>query len=512
MSKKTTLFGPPGSGKTTTLSKWASQAAEKYGGENVIIGSLTKTAASEIRSRSTDVPRENVGTLHAHAYRSLSEDGYRVIGPKEAAEFNEDVPALFQLPITRTDTDDVAPAQGSSMAAKVDLLRARRIPVKDYPPQAQQFSSLYAAFKDRNHLIDFTDMIEIANHRVDCPAKYIIMDEAQDCSALEFELLQKWADQATGVVIAGDDDQAAYEWRGASVDAFLGFSDKQEVLPRSYRLPVKVKEYVDRWIHKISNRKEKIYDSRDEIGHVAHLDFNDPGEIVDHALRQPGTSMILTTCGYMTLPFVAALKERAEPFCNPYRATGDYASTWNPMASGGERAVTAADSLRAFLTLPHTFAMAHRWVKEVSASWLEHGTKAMLKREKDNDSLVPVDTLVSLLGPEGFSALMNKDVSWFLKRVKDPKRRSMLAYRSRVYRKHGTKGLDPTQDLVIGTIHSVKGGQADNVYVVPDLSGAGREAFGEREAPIIRQFYIGMTRARQSLFLVQPKRRSVLEW
>jgi DNA helicase-2/ATP-dependent DNA helicase PcrA len=296
------------------------------------------------------------------------------------------------------------------------------------------------------------------------------------------------------------------------VDAFLTFSEKQNVLPRSYRLPRRVKEYVDRWIHKISNRKEKVYEPRAEDGHVAHLDFNSPEEIVEHARRREGTSMILTTCGYMTLPFVAALKESGDSFCNPYRVSGDFASTWNPMLSGGQRAVTAADSLRAFLTTPTTFASCHAWAKEISADYLERGTKAMLKREKDNENFVPPDMLIGFLGKEGFDALLNKNIQWFLKRVMDPKRRSMFAYRSRVYQKHGNEGLEPTQDLIIGTIHSVKGGQADHVYLIPDLSGAGREAYSEHPDPITRQFYIGMTRARENLFLVMPKRRSVIEW
>ena len=509
---KTTLFGPPGTGKTTTLSKWSRQAAEKYGGENVMICSLTKTAATEIRSRDIDVPDENVGTLHAHAYRSLSEDGVKVLGPKQAEEFNRDVPQGMRLPVQRVDTDDIVMGDANSILSIVDLLRARRIPTYNWHPKAQEFWNLYSEFKHHNSLIDFTDMIEQALETQDCPTKYVIMDEAQDCSALEFALLQKWADQAKGTVIAGDDDQAAYEWRGASVDAFLTFSERQDVLPKSYRLPRLVKEYVDRWIHRITNRKEKEYDARDEDGQVAELDTNRPEDIVEHASKQPGTSMILTTCGYMTRPFLACLKENAEPFCNPYRVTGQFASQWNPMLSGGASAVTAADSLRAFLQQPPTYASCHAWVKELCATSLTHGTKAMLKRRKGDGDLVPVDQMIEILGQEGFEQWANMNVEWFVNSVKDPKRRAMLSYRARVYKKHGLDGLKPDAKIMIGTIHSVKGGQADNVYVVPDLSIAAREAWYQEEDPIIRQFYIGMTRAKQNLFLVQPKRRSVIEW
>lgn len=509
---RTTLFGPPGTGKTTTLSKWSRQAAEKYGGENVMICSLTKTAAAEIRSRDIDVPNENVGTLHAHAYRSLSEEVVKVLGPKEAEAFNENVPASMRLPTQSVDTDDIVMGDQHSILSTVDLLRAQRVPSYNWPPNVQQFWNLYTDFKERNSLIDFSDMIEMALNTQDCPTKYIIMDEAQDCSALEFALLQKWAEQCEGVVIAGDDDQAAYEWRGASVNAFLDFSDDHRVLPRSYRLPQRVKEYADRWIHKIANRKEKEYDARDEDGHVAELDTHRPEDIVEHASKQPGTSMILTTCGYMTRPFLACLKESAEPFCNPYRVTGQFASQWNPMFSGGAASVTAADSLRSFLIQPPTWGSLYAWVKEMPTALLTHGTKAMLKRRKGDDGLVPVEELVSMLGEHAFEQWANGSVEWFVGAVKDPKRKAMLSYRARVYRKHGLDGLNPKAKIIVGTIHSVKGGQADNVYVVPDLSIAAREAWHHEEDPIIRQFYIGMTRARENLFLVRPKRRSVIEW
>ena len=509
---RTTLFGPPGSGKTTTLSKWATQAASKYGGENVMICSLTKTAATEIRSRSTDVPAHNVGTLHAHAYRSIESDDLKVMGDKQAEEFNTEMPTNYHIPINRGANEDPINGMGSSSLAKADLLRSKCVPVGDWHPVLQGFWNAYSEFKDRNNLLDFTDMIEYALDHVDCPVGYLILDEAQDCSALEFKLLEKWADQCKGVVIAGDDDQAAYEWRGASVDAFLGFSEDHRVLPRSYRLPKRVKEYADKWIHQISNRKEKEYEPRDGIGHVAELDSNQPEDIVEHALRQPGTSMILTTCGYMTLPYVGCLKENADSFCNPYRVSGDFASSWNPMAAGSRGTVTAADSVRAFLSPPWTFGAAHSWVREMSSDFLTHGTKSTLKRMKDEECYVPPDRLLMWLGETGLQKAMAGDLSWWLSTVRDKKRRPLLTYRVRVAMKHGLEGLSPTPDLILGTIHSVKGGQADNVYLVPDLSLAGREAFAVNEDPIIRQMYIGMTRAKEKLFLVRPKRRSLIQW
>ena len=60
----------------------------------------------------------------------------------------------------------------------------------------------------------------------------------------------------------------------------------------------------------------------------------------------------------------------------------------------------------------------------------------------------------------------------------------------------------------MGTIHSVKGGQADVVYLFPDLSRAGDEQYqcvGAARDAVVRLFYVGVTRARQTLYICQPE-------
>jgi superfamily I DNA/RNA helicase len=63
-----------------------------------------------------------------------------------------------------------------------------------------------------------------------------------------------------------------------------------------------------------------------------------------------------------------------------------------------------------------------------------------------------------------------------------------------------------TPQVVVGTIHSVKGGQADVVYLFPDLSQAGDAQYnrgGAARDSVIRLFYVGLTRARETLYICQ---------
>ncbi|MBI4460577.1 MAG: ATP-binding domain-containing protein [Acidobacteria bacterium] len=65
--------------------------------------------------------------------------------------------------------------------------------------------------------------------------------------------------------------------------------------------------------------------------------------------------------------------------------------------------------------------------------------------------------------------------------------------------------LEPPR-VIVGTIHSVKGGEADVVYLFPDLSQAA-DAQYQRSGPpkdsVIRVFYVGATRARETLYICQ---------
>ena len=63
------LIGPPGTGKTTELSRMVREASDL--GWMPLIASLTKAAAREIAGRDLAIDQQRIGTLHAHAYRAL---------------------------------------------------------------------------------------------------------------------------------------------------------------------------------------------------------------------------------------------------------------------------------------------------------------------------------------------------------------------------------------------------------------------------------------------------------
>ena len=497
------LLGPPGTGKTTTLSKWARAGANKYGAENMMICSLTRTAAAEIGGRDTGVPRDNIGTLHAHAWRRIN-DRFQVWGSTlHITEWNTSFPHYEMGGAVEKDElmGNNMRAPGDELRRKLDLFRARAIPQDGWPADIIEFNNAFHSFKDHRNLVDFTDMIEIALSEVDCPFDYIIADEAQDYSAIEFALLKKWGSQCRGGAIAGDSLQSLYEWRGASVRGFIEFGDKKEVLGQSWRVPKAAHEYAMKIVARISsdNLEEGDYLPTDVDGELYMGNNALINDAVRLATQLDGTTMMLATCGYMCHAWVKELKRIGIPFHNPYRKEGEHSTTWNPLARGFKK-TTAADRVRAFLSPPWSWNTLHKWLSTFDK--LPRGTKKHLVEQKGSADLVDPHWIIATLGMHDYTNAMTGNLDWFGDRMMS-KYRSVTEFQIRCAKDHD---LDEIPRIIIGTIHSVKGGEADNVILSPALSPKAMTSWNAGGADaILRTFYVGATRTRNRLYLIPPR-------
>ena len=55
-------------------------------------------------------------------------------------------------------------------------------------------------------------------------------------------MVDKLAEKAKRIYIAGDDDQAIFQWAGAKSEYLLNKEGSRIVLNKSYRLPIKIQE------------------------------------------------------------------------------------------------------------------------------------------------------------------------------------------------------------------------------------------------------------------------------
>ena len=114
--------------------------------------------------------------------------------------------------------------------AKYQILRAR-METDRMPASVAAFVQRWAEWKERNALLDFTDLIETCLLEVSkAPGdpEVMFVDEAQDLDLLEMSLIRKWGARAGGLHIVGDPDQAIFSWRGADAGAFTASEIPEE--------------------------------------------------------------------------------------------------------------------------------------------------------------------------------------------------------------------------------------------------------------------------------------------
>ena len=59
--------------------------------------------------------------------------------------------------------------------------------------------------------------------------------------------------------------------------------------------------------------------------------------------------------------------------------------------------------------------------------------------------------------------------------------------------------------ITLSTIHAAKGGEADNVLILPDITKSAVDNNDRDPDELHRSFYVAVTRAKQSLHILEPK-------
>lgn len=516
------IFGPPGTGKTTYLSRQIAIAAEKYGGDAIMAASFTKAAAIELISRDLPVNPANVGTLHALCYRAL---GSPPIADLKTKEFNESQ-TIYRLSHTSGDLDE--PDQSfdtdtDMLFAKYQTYRSQMAPRVLWRNDVIAFAKAWEGWKYETGYIDFTDMIEVAlNRQVPPPGDSIIgfFDESQDFTKLELSLIRMWGDYLATIIVVGDDDQCLYSFKGADPDAFLNppLPDEQvRVLKQSYRLPSAIHRYSDSWIRQLRVRQEKAFAPRESAGQITlrrDLFFSNPDAVVNlleefEEIDPDSTTMIIGACSYQIQPVVSVLKKRGMIFHNPYRTKrGD----WNPL--GHRTGVGTPFRIECLLRWPWSYGDVRAWSELVNRTGVfQRGNfDRIMAGPPATDFLSP--TALSELFSWGVVEQLRADpLKWLIEHAPVTKAAS-IAYPVEIIKKHGIEMLKKRPKIIVGTIHSVKGGEADNVLIFPDLSPAGMRQYAsdvERDG-IVRQFYVGMTRAKENLILCNQSSPSSIRW
>ncbi|MFC4247172.1 UvrD-helicase domain-containing protein [Natribaculum luteum] len=567
----TRLFGGPGSGKTTALLDHVEEILDQEGVtfRDILVVSYTRAAAQEVRERLAErldeSPRAlqgNVCTMHAKAYDLLDLSRGDVIGEKDKEEFCEEYGLEYEDEYSGAGRRTARSTTiGNKIIATSQWLQRTRRDVADWydvpfqwdveevrlppeiDPNAQEGNKYtptwpsdddridvpeairaWRSYKGREGKIGFADMLERVRQRSLVPnVDYLVIDEFQDITTLQYDVYQEWKPHVKRVLIAGDDDQVVYSWQGADPALLLEEDvDEDVILPNSYRLPSNVLNAVNQEIRHIDQRQDKDLEPRKDGGSVeAHQNRSmlDLVRMVRRTLvEDDGTIMLLFRARYQMFQFVDEFITEGVPFT----ALTDQ-RMWTDRLTQYVRAVEAVEAGEDVDGL-----QARRLADMLMDS--AFGTNDRddlfdviddLQEKADVDDLqeltVPLEVVEEhvpfMPGPASAADMVRK--------VTNFQKKSIQAYFA-IGEYHM---MDPDR-VRVGTIHSAKGREADHVFVATDLTEKvveqmvatvddptdveGCEEFTKTTSPVPvltdnerRVFYVGMSRARERLVLLE---------
>lgn len=477
------FFGPPGTGKTTKLTEIV-QNEVKAGTPLERIGflSFSRAAREVIRDRMGATEREMrwFRTIHGAATVNLGIGG-SIFGWQHYRDFFEKT----KLRLSPDDADEEFKVGDYNVALRAlnlsqTTLRPLRDIVRELPdhPNLQKdrldaFIATWAKYKRDAHLYDFMDMlVDYDRDGTPLPVDVMILDEAQDLSALQWRCFEKMAANAQRIYMAGDDDQAIYTFIGASEYGFLDHpADEEHVLKQSYRCPKLVGAKAEKLIGRVEHRKEKEISWRDEPGEVGRISLDPTFAPWKKWTEQFDSVMILTRHRRGAQDFSSKLQLVGVG----HSLNGETINTW-PEAKimHGLYALTNGQSI--------TSLSAIKIAEEFGRPSKEY--RKLDKRER-----------VSKM--EGVS------IDWLVNFHPDRRKRTRYLALQRLIRKEGYEALAADPKLMISTMHAAKGKEADLVIIDPDCTNVVKKNM--QTATEIRLAYVAMTRAKKSLMIMLPR-------
>jgi superfamily I DNA/RNA helicase len=317
------------------------------------------------------------------------------------------------------------------------------------------------------------------------PVKYAIIDEAQDLSAAQWRVCHYLLRGCETVWIAGDDDQAIYRFSGADAGTFVEMDslDTSEVLHQSYRLPQEVFEYSQKLVKRIGTRVDKKFTTEKPGGKVSR------SWLSDLSMDEGEWMLLVRNRTHMKI-----YEERLRASGHAYRMDG-------------RSSIPASDlqGIQAWEKVRKQGGMIAR--NDVAAIFsrlsggkggVKHGMKTKLSENLPMEQKeFGWDDIVAA------GVLMNREVVWYdaLQAMK-PSQRLYL----RAVAKRGELFEDPR--ITVNTIHGVKGGEADNVVILPAMGRLTWEQFQNNPDDEHRCAYVAATRAKQNLHILMDGDRS----
>jgi len=479
------ILGGPGTGKTTylldVLDKEMQSGVQPH---RVAFMSFTKKAASEAMLRACEKfdyqPKQfpYFKTIHALTYAEAGVKRNMVMQPSDHKRLAQQLGLKYSGYNSAQDGAFSGEEQADVFLSVVKYANATCQSLHDAWHNTgsgvdwhrlKQYDSTLRQFKRVSGKVDFDDMLQIyIDNGEPLDIDVAIIDEAQDLSAMQWGVVRKLIGHAKRVYVAGDDDQALYKWSGADVDQFVDMEGDVTVLPLSHRLPKLVHHEAEKLVARIQHRRDKQYNPTDKEGSINWIT-----ELDKDALKNGESWYLLARNSYLLKGYTETLQEMGVPY-KTVRGSS--------IKQEHVEAIIYWERLRKGKALPGD------QVNKALQFLGRHSIEKVI--EEDTYTLTDLHARGLTIGTpwhEAFHGMDAENIYYYLDILRN-----------------GYKLYEEPQ-IYLGTIHSVKGGEADNVVLCVDMTYRtymSMQKFADDEH---RVFYVGATRTKKNLYYMTPK-------
>lgn len=511
------LIGPPGTGKTTRLlNEVATFLDQGYSPREIAFVSFTRRAAYQARDMALQkFPNHNKDdfeyfrTIHSCCHRGLGLTSDRVMDKPQWLEIGEMVGAEMDghFKMDEGFLQSSGQKEGDQFVSLMNLAAAKKITPQELYKELVNYEAfqidrnkfLYFCdtarkYKEENGMLDFSDMLERGSKLGPLPhLKVAIIDEAQDLSAAQWDVVYSIFSGVDTMIAAGDDDQTIFEWSGADPRRFFDYSHtaKREILRQSWRCPKVVHDAAEQIIQRVSSRLPKDWNPREEEGgyhwgasiHAVMTSMVN-GVRDDHDKDW----MVLARNHYLLQEVRGLLRGNGIPY-----------------SEKGNRSINPKDilTIQAYEDLREGREVNTDLIKLVYNQM--KGVTDIARGHKSGKAFQTSPQAVNWEWCEQNAGLqVERSQPWWtaLSKFSNYKRE----YLRNVRRQGFSTKTDPK--ILIGTIHSVKGGEADNVVVLDEMSKSSYRSLelGPRTDEEHRVAYVAATRAKKNLIIHRSMR------
>lgn len=245
------VLAVPGAGKTTVLIHRTKKLLEKGVDPSKILSiTFSKASATDMKSRFQrsfpelfNIPIKFL-TIHSFCFSLIRE--YAEISKTSFRLIEDDTNPMNKYTLLKKlyldiNKEYITEEKLESLLNSIGYIKNMMMPVEEYAKNNKEIDKFvdiynsYEAFKKENNMIDFDDMLSISLeilsknkfllNKYRKKYNYIQLDEGQDTSKLQLEIIKLLAKPENNIFIVADDDQSIYGFRGAFPKGLLNFQN-----------------------------------------------------------------------------------------------------------------------------------------------------------------------------------------------------------------------------------------------------------------------------------------------